>query len=386
MGIHAPGQVLGYGLQFPRVLYHLLRCEPEDKVAIEVIGDVATIAASSLITEEDKSSQVGNPITDLSTDLWKTFYNWIGLINDKKIDIAKTKFVLFVNQKGRTGIVNTFDKAATLAQAKEALDKAKKKISKKINDKHDIWPYYDNLINKNEDALIQLITNFELQISQGGGSDAVKKEIRKKHIPETQIDFIQENLSGWVQKTILERLAKKEDGVISWEEFDKQFQPLFERSRKRELIDFTLTYPPEAGEISKHLKERPVFIKQLEQINATDDEIQDAVKDYLKAKVNRYNWIAKDLIDEDTAIDFQSKLTDFWKNKQRSIAITYKTHEAHERGMLLYSDCRSRQETIKDQHPPSATISGTYHALANTADLGWHPEWENTFKKPSKKS
>jgi hypothetical protein len=381
MGIHAPGQVLGYGLQFPRALFHLLRCEPEDKVAIEVIGDVATIAPELLITEEDKSSQVGNPVTDLSKDLWKTFFNWVGLINNKEIDVSKTKFVLFVNKKGRTGIVNTFDKADMLHEAQEALNNAKQKLSKKISNKHEIWHYYDYLFNHNESVLLDVICNFEFQISAGGGSDAIKKEIRKKHIPETQIDFIHENLSGWVQTIILERLAKKEDAIISWEEFDKQFQPLFERSRKRELIDFTLTYPPKEGEINKHLQERPVFIKQLEYINATDDEIQDAVTDYLKAKVNRYNWIEKELIDEDIAIDFQSKLTEFWKNNQRRIGIAYQSHDACSKGMLLYSECRSRQETIKDQQPPSATISGTYHALANTSDLGWHPDWEKTFKK-----
>lgn len=383
MGINAPGQVLGYGLQFPRVLYHLLRCEPEDKVAIEVIGDVATIATESLITEEDKSSQIANPVTDLSTDLWKTFFNWVGLINDKKIDVSKTKFVLYVNKKGRTGIVNTFDKASTTDKAKIALTNAMKKINKKIDDRHEIWPYYD-FLKKNQATLLEVINHFELQISAGGGADAVKKEIRKKHVPETQLDFIHQNLAGWVQTTILEKLANKEDGIISWEEFDKQFQPLFERSRKRELIDFALTYPPEAGEISKHISERPLFVKQLDHINANDDEIQDAVKDYLKAKVNRQNWIEKELIDETTAIDFQSKLTEFWKNKQRSLAITHKTHEACDRGMLLYTDCRSRQETIRDQHPPSATIAGTYHSLANSADLGWHPDWEDEFKSKPK--
>ncbi|MBG6233789.1 hypothetical protein IWX76_000344 [Pedobacter sp. CAN_A7] len=384
MGIHAPGQVLGYGLQFPRALYHLLRCEPDDKVAIEVLGDVATLAADkSLITEEDKSSQVSNPVTDLSTDLWKTFYNWVGLIKDKKIDAFNTKFVLYVNKKGRSAIVNTFDKATSPAVAKDVIDKAKKKL-KKLDSNHEIWPYYDFLVNQNEETLIDVICNFELQICAGGGSEAVKTEIRKKHIHETQIDFIHDNLAGWLQTTVLERLAKKEDAIISWAEFDKQFQPLFERARKRELIDFTLTYPPDAKEIKKHLKERPVYIKQLEEIKADDDLIQHAVTDYLKAKVNRYNWIEKELIDEPTAIDFEAKLTDFWENSKTRIQIVHSANDSCQRGMLLYTECRSRQETIKDQSPPSATIAGTYHALANTTELGWHPEWESSFKKQKK--
>jgi len=384
MGTNAPGQLLGYGLQFPRALYHLLRCEPEDKVAIEFLGDVATLGVNgSLLAEEDKSSQIGNPVTDLSTDLWKTLYNWVVLINDKKVDVVKTKFILFVNQKGRNGIVNSFNNAMNQITAKDAVEKAKKKL-KKVDSTHAIWPYYDYLFNHNESKLLNLICNFELQIGLGAGSELIKTEIKKKHIHDTQIDFIHENLSGWLQTIMLEKLAKKDDAIISWEEFNKQFMPLFERARKRELIDFTLTYPPDFKEIKKHLKDRPLYIKQLEEIKADDDEIQQAVTDYLKAKVNRYNWIEKELIDEPTAIDFEQKLTEFWKNHQKKVHIIHSTCDSCQKGMLVYTECRSRRETIKDQSPPSATIAGTYHSLANDLTLGWHPEWETSFKKYKK--
>jgi len=381
MGIHAPGQVLGYGLQFPRALYHLLRCNPDDKVAIEFVGDVATISnGTSSISEEDKSSQVGNPLTDLSTDLWKTFFNWVNMINDNQIDVNKTKFVLYTNKKGRAGLVNTFDKARSTDEITKVISKAKAKLSK-IKNTHEVWPYYDFLFNKNSTTLSNIIANFELQICEGGGSELVKKEIRKKHIHENQIDFIHQNLAGWLQTTVLERLALKNDAIISWEEFDKQFQVLFERSRTRELIDFALTYPPEATEIKKHIKDRPIYIKQLDEIKATDQEVQEAVTEYLKAKVNRENWIQKELIDEHSALDFESKLTDFWQNTKNRIDIIHTDLDDCKRGKLLYAECRSRQETIKNQSPPSATIAGTYHYLANTPELGWHPEWENSFKK-----
>jgi hypothetical protein len=72
MKSNAPGQLLGYSIQFPRALFHLLTCSPGDSVCVEVLGDVATLKSDgSLLTEEDKSSVVGNPITNKSTDLWK---------------------------------------------------------------------------------------------------------------------------------------------------------------------------------------------------------------------------------------------------------------------------------------------------------------------------
>ena len=41
MSPNAPGPLLGYALQFPRALVHLLRGGPEDVVCVEVMGDVA---------------------------------------------------------------------------------------------------------------------------------------------------------------------------------------------------------------------------------------------------------------------------------------------------------------------------------------------------------
>ncbi|MHB8840557.1 MAG: hypothetical protein ACYC56_02005 [Candidatus Aquicultor sp.] len=84
MKSNAAGQLLGYGMQFPRALLHLLKGSPGDAVCVEVLGDVATIKSdSNVIAEEDKASSTAhNPLTNKSDDLWKTFSNWIQAIND----------------------------------------------------------------------------------------------------------------------------------------------------------------------------------------------------------------------------------------------------------------------------------------------------------------
>ena len=95
MSTNAPGQLLGFGLQFPRALFHLLRCGPGDKVSLEVMGDVSTVSVDDdVIIEEDKSSQISNPISDLSIESWKTFYNWVNKANTKTIDPDMTKLLL----------------------------------------------------------------------------------------------------------------------------------------------------------------------------------------------------------------------------------------------------------------------------------------------------
>ncbi|MDD4759820.1 MAG: hypothetical protein PHU66_03275 [Bacteroidaceae bacterium] len=379
MKFNAPGQLLGYSLQFPRALYHLLRSAPNDVVCVEVLGDVATLSANGeLLSEEDKSSIVGNPLTDRSTDLWKTFSNWINAINDKELDVEKTQFVLYCNQSGRQGIINKFSSAQNESETLSAIEYAKNELSD-IKPSHEIWEYYDSVVNKNGTLLVKIIQKFELQIGNGAVYDDVRIEIQRSHVPRNQIEFIIENLSGWLQKEIMEKIAVRKSAIISWEQFNNQFLVLFDRSRCRELIDFTMQYSRENEKVLNQVISRPRYLQQLEAIALKDEEILAEISDYLRADVNREKWIDNEIIDEEVASNFEERLISFWKNQRKKIQITQKQLGDVEQGQLLLSECKSRQETIRDMVPPASTIAGTYHALADVPIIGWNPNWEKIF-------
>lgn len=381
MKSNAAGQLLGYSLQFPRALLHLLDCSSGDSVCIEVLGDVGTIKSDgSVISEEDKSSIVGNPLTNKSTDLWKTFSNWVQAAKDDELIITNTRFVLYCNKSGRSGIVDRFSEALSSDAAKSALEFAKNTLSD-IDDKHDIWKYFDFSANENEDLLLQIIERFELDIVEGDIYDEIRDAIINKHIPHTQVEFFLECMNGWLVKYVQGKIASKEYAVISWKEFNHQFNTYFDRSRKRELIDFTLQDLPGSSDIDGHIKTRPKYIQQLDVIKLNEDEIVRAVSDYLRADINRSQWIESEIIDENVAKDFEDKLCTFWRNQKKRIALTEPSLPDTDKGQLLLSDCLSKLEVIRDMSPPDSTVSGTYHALADEPVLGWHPEWENLISK-----
>lgn len=381
MKSNAPGQLLGYSIQFPRALYHLLRSGPNDVVCLEVFGDVATLQSNNeLLSEEDKSSVSGNPLTNRSKDFWKTFHNWIEAVKSGIINIEKTRFVLYTNQSGRKGIVDRFSDAQNQSDAQSALEHTID-VLKSIDVKHEIWEYYDYVVNKNKSHLVEIIQRFDLQIGNGAGYDAVKIEIQKKHVHETQIDFIMDSLNGWVQRIVNENIAARKSAIITWEDFDKQFKVFFERSRSRELIDFTMNYTKEHDKVKKQIKERPIYLQQLEAIELTESEMIEAISDYLRADVNLEKWIENETIDDEIALDFEDRLTKFWRNQRKRIGITEKHLGVIEQGQLLLAECNSRIETIRDMTPPASTIPGTYHALADEAILGWHSEWDKIFTR-----
>ncbi len=345
------------------------------------MGDVATLTSDDrVIAEEDKSSIVGNPLTDRSTDLWKTFSNWIKAINSGNIDVMKTQFILYCNQSGRSGIVNRFSSAQDKKEAKSAISDAKK-VLKDITKDHDIWEYYDFVVNRNEPLLNEIVRRFELQIGSGAGYDEVCYELKRQHCPVNQIDFIVEKINGWLLKEITVKIAARKLAIIRWEEFDHQFKVLYDRAHHRELIDFALQDPPTDEDVQSQVKIRPRYLQQLDVICIPDDDILEAVTDFLRADVNRQKWIECEIIDVDIANDFESRLLSFWKNQDYSIKITGKSLSDVERGQLLLAGCKSRMETIRDMQPPYSTIAGTYHALANKPVLGWHPNWDKLFPK-----
>lgn len=381
MDSNAPGQFLGYALQVPRALVHLLRGGPGDVVCVEVLGDVATLTHDShLIAEEDKSSTNSNPLTNKSTDLWKTFYNWITAINSGEVSIQKTIFILYSNKTGRPGIINSFDSATNNEEAQDAITKAEVQL-KDVGKDHDIWKYYNYVIKQNKKLLVEVVQKFELQIGSGAGYEEVQNELIRKNLPAGQISHLLDNLSGWLQKELTESIAAKQPARIEWEDFDKHIKVLFHRIRCLELIDFTLQEPIKGDDIQQQVKVKPCYLRQLDAIGSESDDIVEAVSDFLRAKVNRDKWIENEIIDEGVAKEFQEKLITFWSNQKKRIEITQKRLSEKDRGQLLLLECKNRQETIRDMHPPTTTISGTYHALADEPVLGWHLNWESLFRK-----
>lgn len=382
MNSNAPGQLLGYSLQYPRALYHLLRFGPGDSVCVEVIGDVSiTYEDGTVLTEEDKSSISANPVTNMSTDLWKTIHNWINAINTNVIDVNKTTFILYTNKAGNKALIDVFHNVTTETQAIDALKKVKR-VLRNIDDKHDIWSYYDFVINKHPEIFKRLLRKFEFHVIDGGiGFKEVRLEIEKKLISKIHIDFLLENLCGWLQQELMSQISQRIPATITWETFQSKFSTIIERIHKRELIDFTLQSLPMVNELEKEKKRRPVYIQQLDAIGLSDDEVLEEVVCYLRATVNRGKWIEHEIIDEDVAQDFEKRLSQYWNSRIKSLKITEKHRNANERGQLLLYDCKARNETIRDMMPPSTTIAGTFHALADTLILGWHDDWETKFKE-----
>jgi len=378
---NASGQLLGYAIQFPRALCHLLKALPGSKVCIEVHGDVATIASTGeVVAEEDKSSVSSNPVTDKSTDLWKTLSNWVNGVLSGEFDVNATTFVLYRNKSGRKGLADAFDACTTKAQAEQVLLNAEAAFAD-VDDAHAIWPYYKNAAIDHPEVLAEVVTRFQLETGEGAGFDEVALVLRTMKVPASQRRAVTHHLSGWLVKATMELISQRKPAIFTYEEFEHECTVIFSRARYMELLDFTTHAPVSQDEIEKEIRNRPIYLRQIELVEAEDDDFIEAVTDFLKAKTNRDKWIEEELIDEQVAEEFESNLRRFWKNKRTEVRLVHSNLDKEARGLLLLSQCQTHQETIRNVKPPPSTIAGTYHALADKAHLGWHEDWESEFKK-----
>lgn len=380
MSQNAAGQLLGYAIQFPRALCHLLKATPGCKICIEVHGDVATVHPSGeIISEEDKSSISTNPLTDKSIDLWKSLSNWVNSVIAGEFNPILTTFVLYRNRSGRSGLAETFNRCTTKEQAEQALLDVTRKFTD-VDDSHAIWPYYKNVMQDHRNTLIDVIIKLKLETGDPAGYLEVKQALMTKLIPSNQIDVVIQYLNGWLVKLVMSLISQKQPATISFEEFLSECTVLFARARCLELLDFTTHAPPSSAAIAQQMNIRPTYLRQIEFVNANDDDLIGAVTDFLKAKINRDKWIEKELIDEDVASQFEDGLKRFWGNKKKEVNLVNRELGKEERGMLLLALCQNHHQTIRNESPPPSTIAGTYHALADKLTLGWHDDWATEFK------
>ena len=333
-------------------------------------------------SEEDKSSIGSNPLGNKSTNLWKTFYNWICDVNDGAIDANKAAFILYATHGGRPGIVDSFHAASTNAEVANAIATAKTTLED-ITPAHEIWEYFDFCANKHVVQFAKIIEKFELQIGSKTVTGELQDALVRKHLPTNYLSTLTDALTGWLHKELLLCMSEKKPAKISWESFDKQFKVLFDQARCHDLIDFTRFSPIDESEIEYQRQIWPMYLQQLQAIESDGSEILQAVSDYLRAKTNRFKWIESETLDTDLIEDFQSRLVSFWQNRSKRIQITESGAKETDRGKLLLLDCATRQESIRNVAPPASTIAGTYHALADELALGWHPSWEALFKSHS---
>ncbi|WP_321947824.1 ABC-three component system protein [Paraburkholderia sp. J10-1] len=382
----APGQFYGYGIQEARFLHHLLRSQPGDTVALECIDDVSGTLNGEKYAEQVKSGLAHNPISDRSIDLWKTFANWLNGRRSGKIP-AGTKFILYVAQPYRGKIAQRLGDCESKQDAKAAIAEIRKEFwgdapefAKRASIPEKLAKQVNVVLRASERALVDIIQAFSLERGIGAPYDEIAAEVAAAPVGAENVEQILHQLAGWIHITIFDLIQKGLPAVVSRDEFHTEYVAVVRKFDRSDTILPTFATPPKAQDLEAELLLDQMYLRQLSLIGAEQDTIYDAMNTFLMAAVDRTEWAKRGYVHRSSFTEYEAALKRIWNSKKTAVRVEMRGKPPEDFGTVLLSSCLEANVLLQGKTVSSHFTPGSFHKLANTLDVGWHPDFAKILK------
>lgn len=376
----APGQALGYGLQYTRLTSLLLDASEGTSCTFEVLDDVAQQDATGKVTlTQTKSALSGNPASDRSLELWKSLWNWKNGIQEGLINPETTKFVLYISKKVSGKLVEAFSKATTMNEARAAVQLAKDELWGTPPDNllkgklpAGLGKYVNPVLEAKETWLFPFVINLSLECGSGSPLEDLREKIKKMPVSPESVNVILDHVCGWVKVEVDKLLEDKKPAVISRDRFFVEFRSFVRKIEKEEILR---NFAPEPNMKDKRSQLPRIYVQQLDLIGLSFDEKLEAITDFLRASRNRTVWAQRGDVHESSYDELDSNLKRSWRNMRRRIDAETKQGAEIDLGRVLYSECMEHKTLIEGMHPPDHFVPGCFHRLSDEQEVGWHPKY-----------
>lgn len=382
-------QGLGYIYQPRFALLRLLQLPENTSVLIEKDDDLDFIDNDGVKTLASlKHKGVGDRLTDLSTDFWKSVRIWLARYNRDGRSEASLRFFLF-----STGAVsdNSFlrrflsepsaknDEVISISQmATEVLSKSEAKLIREIAVE------FNKLTDDEKTDFLSRIVIFD----GGPRIDDVPAIIKNQHMRSIQRDnrdAIFERIEGWWNDTIVNLLVgKRTEAILGYEISDKL--SAFAEEYKSDNLPITFRGKVPAGEIDADSDPR-LFVLQLREIGIASNRIRNAILDYYRAFEQRSSWARQNLLISGEMEEYEDRLVDEW-SRYRDVVFEELNEDSAdsvllEAGKALYrwADLESGNSgalRIRERVTEPYVVRGGLHILANSRPFPrvyWHPRF-----------
>lgn len=375
---------LGYVSQEYRLVERLLKAKRTNVLGFELLDDVEEQTENGLILEQDKVSVTSrNIVGNKSKDLWNTLSNWVNLIKEDKVDVDSTIFLLFTNKKHTSDILEHLINATNHEEAQKAFGF----IAGIVQDPSDsIKEFVENFLSL-DDRKYALIANFQYVFGSGSVRDDLM--VSYKELVTSVSDEYEEILHeilGWTRDMLFKLAEKREPTLIQASAFGHRLGEIESKYRQKSILDFLCQRASDDEEVSTELSEKNVYVSQLEIVNASKTEIEEAVISKLEARDAISDWTVQGHIQESSYQTYSRALKNKWSQQKGITFLKNKNLSDEERGYLLYLECQRETEGIKLEHKNVGDFfsKGSLQELAKKQDIGWHPDYTNKLKEKTK--
>lgn len=382
-------QGLGYIYQARLALLHVLQLPESTAIFVEKDDDLDFVdsdGGKSLVSLKHKA--IGDKLTDLSTDFWKSVSIWLDRYKRDSRAASNLRFFLFT-----TGTVSTGSFLAHLLPGQPAAS----------GDAATLTELADAALAKSASKLVTPIAAAFNQLSDPEKQDFLERIlildgspriadipaiIRDKHmrsIRREHREFVFERLEGWWIDAVIKQLTyRRPEGIFGYEVSDKLSN--FSEEYKADNLPITFRGRVPADEIDTDADPR-LFVAQLREIGISSNRIRSAILDYYRAFEQRSAWARENLLVSGEVEEYEDRLADEWNRYKDVVFEQLKDDSAEEAlreaGAVLYNWAefetgKIEALRIRARVTEPYVLRGSFHILADGTPeprVYWHPKF-----------
>jgi len=343
-------------------------------VSLEVLGDTATHGDDLTVVEEAKSrTSASNPVSNRARDLWKTFRNWIKGVEAGELSVEKTRFVLHVAGEFTGPIVARFSEASSPDGVRAALEAAEAELLGQADLAAKTKELVEFVFDESRRQTVEaIVLRFTLETGSATSRDEMLEALEEKTVSPEIADKVLEQLFGWATLKVEELIARQRPAVVAQQVLMTELRAIMRRV-DREIYGASFSPVPSAEDVEAEGGRN--LVRQLELVDLDDEETLPALADFLRAQADRIDWSVRGIIHGASFDELEADLETAWRNHKRRIDIHARERNEVDRGKLLYAECSLHKATLQGQTPPDHFIRGSYQALSDAMDVGWHPDY-----------
>lgn len=382
-------QGLGYIYQTRLALLRLLQLPENTAVFLEkdddldFIGDDGGKSLASL-----KHKAIGDRLTDLSTDFWKSVNIWLERYKRDGRAASNLRFFLFT-----TSTVSTNSFLAHLLFDQSVVTRETATLSEKASD----------ILAKSTSALIQPIAESFNELNDSEKQDflervlifdnspriddipAIIKDVHMRSIRREHREFVFERLEGWWTDVVIKHLTgTRPSEIFGYEVSDKLSN--FSEEYKTDNLPITFRGKEPPNGIDSDADPR-LFVAQLREIGISPNRIRSAIVDYYRAFEQRSAWARENLLVSGEVEEYEDRLADEWSRYKDVVFEKLKEDSAEETlrdaGADLYNWAefetgKIEALRIRAHVTEPYVLRGSFHILADitpTPQIYWHPRF-----------
>jgi hypothetical protein len=377
----AAGPAAGYFFQLRYSLLRGLQLHPKHPtgvISLEIIDDVSFKVDGAAIDSQLKHSIDPNAkITKSSSAVWRTLAIWLDQIADATDDLRDFHLVT-------TATVPDDDPLHLLKPGSSDDDRrtALRTLEGLASSSTNVKTEKDRTNFLAADAGQRLSLIRRINVLDGtpdlGKVGADIEECIHYVCAANQKKQFREDLEGWWCGRVFDSWVQSNGAIIELEEIAAKVHFFKARYKPDEL---PLDVPDEeCGDIM----EGRGFIKQIRLVTPNERRAKNAQRAFLRSGAQRSKWVRELRIDPEELNNFDHHLCERWEAESARVIDELEdsatTEEVKKLGKQLLGWAETNEVPFKNVRSTYLS-SGSYHALADSMRVGWHPHYKNLLSE-----